>query len=508
MKKFLNVRLPVIAALSLCAGITAGLILKFYKQDILFISAAIPLAAVIFVILLFVKGNIAKPLIFVLLPLILFIAGGLNSYFAIVGYEKSEIIQNGEYAVCGRVIEKGIAGEGEYIIIDNIAFDGRSANGKMFVYLSQTYGDFCEEGYTVEFVSNITKNQAFSYGTLNYNAENDVKYFASVFYGLDAHYGFSLFGSVRNAIRKTLTENLDRDIAAICFAMLTGNTQLIESDVMESFRYGGVAHIFAVSGLHIGIIFAILSFICKRLHINRYVSAVICLSFIFLYSGVCGFTLSSLRAAIMCTVATIAKLFYQKNDGLNALSVAVIIILFLSPLSLVSVGFLLSVSAVGGIFFISKNVERLLTKIKMPKVISEAAGISIGAQLGTLPVMLSSFGYVSGAGLLLNILIIPLLSAAFVVVFLSVFISIIIPAAAPCLSVAVLPMQAIISFLVNAGFEKTLISGLATGLFIPLYLVVILFISDKLNMKSLNRTIAVGCSLTFLIIYVLLTTVL
>ncbi|MDE6613449.1 MAG: ComEC/Rec2 family competence protein, partial [Clostridia bacterium] len=265
-----------------------------------------------------------------------------------------------------------------------------------------------------------------------------------------------------------LFDNLDYSTASIAYAMLTGNTQSVDEGSLDSFRYGGIAHVFAVSGLHIGIVFFILSFITKKLRVNKFAAAALIVSCIFFYSGVCGFTLSSLRAAIMCTVSLAAKLTHKKYDALNALALSAVIILFATPLSLFFVGFQLSVCAVAGIYLLSKRIERPLKKL--PKKLSSAVGVSFGAQAGTMPVMLANFGYLSGAGLLLNLIIIPLLSVIFQILFLSVLFCVIIaPAASFVIPVAALPLEAVTSFLIDAGFEKALISGFGAGAFVPLY---------------------------------------
>ena len=507
MRKFVNVRVPVIVALSLCGGVALGVALYFYNLSSAWIALAVLPAAIIFCLWALLKRKIVKPAVTVLIALLLLIGGALNSFYALNRYDKTEVHTNTVYSVRGEVVEKGLTGDGEYIIINKIKINGDKISGKAYVYLSKTYGEICEVGYSVEFQGTLEKTEPFQYGELSSFAEDNIKYRSSVFSGLRSHYGFNLFGSIRSAIRQTLFNNLHKESAAVAYAMLTGDTRQAESDSIESFRYGGVAHIFAVSGLHIGIVFAIVSFILKKLHINRYASAVISLFAITFYTAVCGFALSALRAAIMCAVLLIAKLTRERYDGLNALAVAAIIILSFSPLSLFSVGFQLSVCAVGGIYCFSKCIEKLLKKIKIPRFISTAAGASAGAQLGTMPVLLSKFGYISGAGLLLNLIVLPLLSAVFVIIFVATMLSTVISAIAPfVIPYAALPLEFVISVFVGAGFEKSLISGFGAGAFVPLYFICVLSLSDKLNFKLIERVIAIVCSVVILTVYVLLTT--
>ena len=484
MKKLINLRLPVIVACALALGIFLGYVFKFYNVDFIWLFAVIPPFAIIFIVFAAVKQTF-KPLIFILLIFIFCLGGALNCFFRIDSYQKSEIIENIGYEITVTVSEKGETEYGEYVILSNARADGTKLNGKIRVYLGKNYGDFCDVGYTVEFFAKLKPFDTFADGKLNYNAEKSVKYSCSVNSGLTSHYHFSLFGAIRGRVRDVLFNNLDKDTAAICYAMLTGNTDYVDSETMDSFRFGGIAHIFAVSGLHIGIVFIIVNFICRKLRINKFVAAAICLCLITFYAGVCGFTLSSVRAVIMCAVSIISKLIYAKNDSLNSLSLAVIIILSITPLSLFSVGFQLSVCAVIGICLLNAKIKRGLCKIKAPEKIASAVGISIGAQAGTLPVMMTSFGYISGAGLILNIIIVPFLSVLFVLLFVCTFIAAIIPAAAGFLiTVAGLPLQAVLSFLIGAGFEKAIISFKSFYLFAPLYFLALILISDKLNLKK------------------------
>lgn len=503
MKKLANARLPVIVAFALALGVLLGYVFKNYNIDFVWIFAVIPPFTVIFITVAVFKRSV-KPLVFIALILIFGIGGALNCFFRIDNYEKSETWANTGYEITGTVAEKGKTDYGEYVILTNAYADSEKLSGKIRVYLGENYGEFCDVGYTIKFYAELSHYDSFSYGKLNYNAENNVKYSCTVNKGVISYYRFSLLGAIRGRLRNVLFDNLDKDTAAVCYAMLTGNTDYVDNDTMDSFRFGGIAHIFAVSGLHIGIVFAIVSFICRKLRVNKFIAAAICLCFITFYAGICGFTLSSVRAVIMCAVSTVSKLIYAKNDSLNALSIAVIVILSITPLSLFAVGFQLSVCAVIGICLLAQKIKHRLRKIKIPEKIASAVGVSLGAQAGTFPVMMTSFGYISGAGLLLNIIVVPILSTLFVILFLCTFISAAIPAAASFLiTVAGLPLQAVLSFLIGAGFEKAIISGVNTVLFAPLYFIGLFLISDKLNLKKIVRAVMVFCTCLALGIFIL-----
>ena len=504
MKRFVNIRLPVIVACTLALGIFTGYLFSFYHIDLIWLTATVPVTAIFLITFSLLRRK--KFLIFTAIAIAVFFSGFLNSFVRLENYRLTDIETSVSYQVSGTVIEKIETDYGEYVILDNVRANGIKLSGKVYVNLSKTYGEFCDVGYKVEFFSILSLNDLYPYGKLNYRTQDNVKYSCTVTDGLKSEYGFSLFGCIRSRIRNVFYENLDRHTASICYAMVIGDTSGVDSETLDSFRYGGVAHIFAVSGLHIGIIFGIISFVFNKMRANKYVSCIVCLGLIIFYSGICGFTVSSIRAVIMCAVTMLTKLFHVKRDGLNSLAFAVLLILLIFPLNLFSIGFQLSVCAVGGILLFSVKISKLLQKLKLPKKFCSNVGTTFGATAGTLPAMMAGFGYVSGAGILLNIIIIPVISLLFEFVFISTILATIIPQLGVILQYVVLPLQAVLSFILSKGFENALISGFGAGWFAILYNFALLILSDKFNLKILPRSIAFSISAIAITAYVLMQT--
>lgn len=498
MKKIVNVRLPVIICCALAVGIALNCLFIKNNISLIWIAAVIPLTAVIIILCTLLRKS-GKLSVCILLTALFFIAGSLNCFIRLNSYTNSQLIDGNVYSLSATVCEKGKTARGEYIIVNNAKAGGDKISGKIIVYLSSNYGELCDVGYKVNFTAEIKKYDLFPYGKLNYNAPSNVKFYCFVTGGLTAKYGFSLFGSIRTAIRNILFEKLDGETAAIAYAMITGNTQDVESETMQSFRYGGIAHIFAVSGLHTGIVYGVLYYILNKLKLNKRLVAALCILTVFFYAGICGLTLSSLRAAIMCATSTFTRLAYKKYDGLNALAISVILILLVNPLNLYLAGFQLSVCAVGGIIILSHNFVKPLKRL--PKKVSNALAISLSAQAGTMPVMLLHFGYISGAGLLLNVLIIPLMSALYILLLACIIICAILPFATFLMQYVAVPLQLVTAFFTNTGFENALISGFGAGAFLPLYYIFIFAFSDKINLKLLQRITAVICAFTVLCSY-------
>lgn len=505
MKKFANIRPPVLCALSICAGTLSGLAIYFFGESPAWACAALIPAAALFGVCFAVTKKILKPAILVSVCALFCVLSSLNSYYAAVRFDDFSLTDGAQYRITGRVTEITETENAGYAVLDGLQIDGVKTPGKMYVYLSPTYGEYFDEGYTVDFVGAVEKNSLFEYGKLNYYAVSGIKYSSAAYSGLQSTYRFSPLALARSRLKDVLYSNLNRETAATAYGMLTGVTAGVDENSLDSFRQGGVAHIFAVSGLHIGLVFSIVSFILKKLRLGNVAAYAVSVGFAFLYCALCGFGMSALRASIMCAVAAGAKMCKARYDGLNSLSVAVVVILALSPFSLFSVGFQLSVCAVGGIYAFSGGIAYVLSRVRTPQKIASAVGASFGAQLGTAPVMIAQFGYMSLAGLLLNIVVIPLFSVIFSVLFVSAAVCAIIPAiAAYILPYVCLPLELFISLMVAADFGKSVIGGFGSGLFVPLYFLTALALTDKLNIKPLFRALLFSGSAALLAGYILI----
>ena len=164
-------------------------------------------------------------------------------------YAETPLTNGGVYEISGTVKEKSLTEDGEYVKIKNISADGEDVGGVMIVYLDEDYGQFCDVGYSIKFKGTVYAGRPFAYG--NQSASRlleDIRYTAYPSGDISSEYGFSLFGEINSAVRSLYFDNLDKDTAAIAYAMFTGNTDFIETSTMDTFRYGGVAHVFAGIG--------------------------------------------------------------------------------------------------------------------------------------------------------------------------------------------------------------------------------------------------------------------
>lgn len=354
---------------------------------------------------------------------------------------------SGEYYVTARVEEAREYNTSVYLILNDVSFDYRAADGKLCMYVYQTnVPQGISEGSSVAFDAEITANTQWKETregeekTRAYEWRRDIKYEATSCKNLRVTgEKRNLFENIRHRLKQTLDFAMDKDASALCMAILTGETAEINGELLDNFRYGGVAHIFAVSGLHVGALFAFVTAIFKKGRLAALPSAVkwaVSAAVILFYGGICGFYAGVIRATVMCLVFYADKLLGVKGDSLQSMGKAAIIVLLLSPVSLFDAGFLLSFAAVAGILMLSPSFRRFFIDL-LPKNRTERHGggrdvsrrqskarvaaekclsyvsVTLAATLATAPVLSVCFGYVSGVSLLLNMLIVPPVAAAF-----------------------------------------------------------------------------------------------
>lgn len=482
MRKVCNLRIPVLCALSLAAGVIFSAVTAYFGSDeaLMLVPPLVLFALAALHALIWRRAG--KSVIFIVAA-VCFLVGAICLYIGYCRFMQNDLIGGRFVGVSGRVDEVGVTSTGRrYVILDRLQFYNKSASGKLIAYIEEgAGGDFCERGYKVFFYAAVGKNKFLDGGEINYRVADGVKYYCSA-RNIDADYRFSLFAEVDGFIKNLCFNNLDEETASVCYAMLSGNTDFVSGETLSAFRYGGIAHVFAVSGLHIGVIYGALTFLFKKCRLNKYISTVAKLAFITLYSGVCGFSASSVRAVVICSVSALSSCIHRKYDGLNALSLAAIILLVINPWYLFDAGFALSFGAVIGIYLLSHPLGRLLHKL--PEKIKSSLSVSLSALFGTMPVSLTTFGYVSAAGLILNVVLIPLISLIFVLIFAVCAISLIVPPVGTyLLPVAALPLQLIINTVVRCGFENAIISGSFSRLLYVPFILITLALTDKFNMR-------------------------
>ena len=229
----------------------------------------------------------------------------------------------------------------------------------------------------------------------------------------------------RKAIDALGESGLDGREQAIVAAMALGDKSALTKELRETYSVSGASHVLALSGMHLGIIYFLLSFLFVRMR-WRVAGQLFTLPVIWLFVLMVGLSPSVVRAATMLTVYGFVSLLGRRSFSLNTLALAAIIMLIVSPLSLWDVGFQLSFMAVLGIIVFSPVFNRILwfltNKVTFGaaqenrwletflKWVLELTAVSIATQMIIAPLVAYYFGRLQTYFLVTNFLAIPLVT--------------------------------------------------------------------------------------------------
>lgn len=212
----------------------------------------------------------------------------------------------------------------------------------------------------------------------------------------------------------------DAEAYAVVAAMTLGDKSALTKDVREVYSVTGASHVLALSGLHLGIIYSLLSLFVFR---NRWqvISQVLLVLSIWAFVFLVGMTTSVVRSAMMLSVYALLSLGRRDRMSVNTLAFTALVVLMVSPMSLFDVGFQLSYMAVLAILLLMPLMESLVSREYLMshhclKWVYGMTGVSLAAQIGVAPMIAYYFGRFSTFFLLTNFIVIP---AATLILYLS-----------------------------------------------------------------------------------------
>ncbi len=185
------------------------------------------------------------------------------------------------------------------------------------------------------------------------------------------------------------------DEYAVASALLVGFKDDLSDEVQLAYAETGSMHALAVSGTHVGMLYAGLIFMTEKLKLRgkwRRVETIAILLAIWAFTFLTGASASVLRASVMFTVYMLAKSLYRQSSAWNILPVSAFFLLLNNPYLLFDAGFQLSYAAVAGMVFFYPRMYRMFPP--GPRWTDEGLKIlltGVSAQLGTLPLSLYLF---------------------------------------------------------------------------------------------------------------------
>ena len=199
---------------------------------------------------------------------------------------------------------------------------------------------------------------------------------------------------------------------AFVTALVLGDSSFIDKATRQEFAAAGIAHVLALSGLHVGIIALIIWWLLFPLDYMglRKVRLVLTLCAIVLFTLFTGMSHSAVRATVMTGMAFASFILYRRSVALNALALAALLILVFSPSSLYNVGFQLSFVSVAALLVFTRLPRSLEIGLGGWTGRLTSAGLaSLVAMLATMALTAYYFHTVSALSMLTNLLVLPVL---------------------------------------------------------------------------------------------------
>lgn len=275
----------------------------------------------------------------------------------------------------------------------------------------------------------------------------------------------SKMGEIRKDLASRYTkQGLEGETYDIVAAMTLGEKKGIDKETRKVFSASGGAHILALSGMHLSILFMLISFLLPTRRFPK-LSVIAEMIAVWAFVMLVGFHPSVTRAAVMLTVYCVACMMARNTRSMDVLVFSAVLLLVIFPQWLFDVGFQMSFAAMTGILLLYGPIYRFLTyrrKDDLPpsvwvvffrvcyNCIVGVAAISFTAQLGVAPLVAHYFGNFPTYFLLTNFIVTP---AAFLIIILAAGLLAGLPLQVP-LSVVVQRMNTSLLWITNLPYSS------------------------------------------------------
>jgi len=218
--------------------------------------------------------------------------------------------------------------------------------------------------------------------------------------------------SIRERVRDLLAQNCDalfkRKTAAMVKALYFGNQDYIDKLTMNDFRRAGVFHILSAGGLHVAVVAAIPVFLLGLVRVNRRIAMIAAALSVIAYLSITDMPVSLLRSCLMFCMFAVQYIVGRESNIYNALFLSAAAVLVLFPGEIFGLGFQLSYGATMGILLFHARYRKTISWL--PAFAANPIALTLSAQLLVLPVLLFRMNELNLAGLVSNIVVVPLMS--------------------------------------------------------------------------------------------------
>ena len=271
-------------------------------------------------------------------------------------------------------------------------------------------------GYVKPLINPFVTKQNFSF----YLWSRGIRYHATQAYLHKPSQPTQFLQFCRNYFAKSLTLK-DALSSSVFQAILMGKKESIPRDKLQHFFYTGTMHLFAVSGLHVGVVSSFIFFVCKLLLLPRWLKIIFTGISVLFYASIVGFSPSTLRATCMVFFILIAQIVNRPIDIRTAFFNTIGLTLLFNPYALWDVGFQLSYGVVASILCIGIPLD--YTASRNYSAWQATCIISLCASAMSSLFSIYYWNLFSPWAFIANLLLIPLASGIVILGLVSAFVS-------------------------------------------------------------------------------------
>jgi competence protein ComEC len=208
------------------------------------------------------------------------------------------------------------------------------------------------------------------------------------------------------AFRRKLLDFYDNSLptpnSSLIKGMVIGSKSGISKDFWDELKNSGTAHVVVASGMNVTLVAGFLINFLTIFFKRRY-ALILTFVGVWMYAILSGFDAPIVRAAIMGTIAFTAQELGKLDVSLRALTLSALVMIFINPMYISDVGFLLSFFATLGLMLFEPKINKKLKRL--PSIIRVDLSTTLAAQIGVFPILIYSFGRFNILSPLANVLI-------------------------------------------------------------------------------------------------------
>lgn len=236
--------------------------------------------------------------------------------------------------------------------------------------------------------------------------------------------------NLKKRLYKVLDNLYKEDSKAFLQGILLGDSDNLDDEIKENFKNSSMSHVLAISGMHVSYIIIGVQIILDKLINSRKLKNYMIIAILGFFVLITGAAPSCIRACIMNGMLLLSQNFYRKNNFYVTIAFTFIVLLFINPFNIFSVGMWLSFCGTIGIVLFHKFLRRFIEckfkiKSKFLKSFLDVLFVSFSAQILIIPIMVYFFNTVSVtffiSNLMIYFLIGPILALGYISLMIGVF---------------------------------------------------------------------------------------